>query len=268
MTNARPVLPATDQAVVGIDGCRGGWVWCRRTSAGWEGDVAPSIAQLLPILSNASLALIDMPIGLISAGQQERACDQAARALLGRPRASSVFRPPCRAALAAPDYAAACSVNRHRTGVALSLQTWNIAAKIRELDQALGAEPGLAERLLEAHPEVCLWGLSGGHAMAHNKRKPQGRAERLRLLAALDPACPDHLAAMARQHPRRCLAADDILDAMVLAITAGIAIANPDSRRRLPDAPALDARGLPMALFYVHRAADNGQIQRPQRRSP
>jgi predicted RNase H-like nuclease len=206
---------------------------------------------LRPLIDDAGLALIDMPIGLVTNGRAERVCDRAARALLGRPRASSVFRPPCRGALGAQSYGLACELNRQHTGVAMSMQTWNIAAKIRELDDALAVDPTLADRLREAHPELCLWGLSAGRAMAHNKRTLQGRSERLQLLRTLDPACLHHVEAMARTHPRRALGHDDIVDATVLALTAAAALRNPGCRRRLPAASERDDHGLPMELLYV-----------------
>ncbi|WP_295882423.1 DUF429 domain-containing protein [uncultured Thiohalocapsa sp.] len=238
-------------AAVGIDGCRAGWVWCRRSAAGWDGGVAADIAALAPMIEASALSLVDMPIGLVSAGAAERRCDRAARALLGRPRASSVFRPPCRAALDAADYRSACAVNRRHTGVALSQQTWNIAGKIRELDQLLCADKALRARLREAHPELCLWGLAGRRSMQHNKRRPAGRQERLALLAMLDPSCPPHLETLAAVHPRRAVAADDILDAAVLAVTAAAAVAGTHCRRCLPDAQEHDAMGLPMEMVYV-----------------
>lgn len=243
----------TQRTGVGIDGCRAGWVWCRRSESGWDGGLVTTLIELRPIIESSTLALIDMPIGLVSAGQEERACDRAARALLGRPRASSVFRPPCRAALAAPDYPSACDINRRHTGVALSLQTWNIAAKIRELDGFLRTHAELPERLREAHPELCLWGLAGGQAMRHNKRTREGRRERLQLLGEIDTDCFPTMDALAGRHPRRALAHDDILDAAVLACTAILTQRAAADSRRLPAAPEVDAHGLPMQLVFCER---------------
>src|SRR5205814_8621714 len=75
---------------------------------------------------------IDIPIGLSDDGP--RACDLAARRLLGRPRGSSVFPAPCRGALVATTYRRACTVSRRSVGVALSLECFNIVPKIREVD--------------------------------------------------------------------------------------------------------------------------------------
>ncbi|MGB5834123.1 MAG: DUF429 domain-containing protein [Thiohalocapsa sp.] len=237
-------------ACIGIDGCRGGWVWCGRLDGRWQGGVAERLHQL-DWLGNVRLALIDMPIGLVSRGEQERRCDREARALLSRPRASSVFRPPCRAALEAPDYVSACALNRAHTGVALSKQTWNLSPKIRELDQFLAARRGLRRCLREAHPELCLWGLAGGRSMQHNKRTTRGQQERLGLLRDLDQDCMPMIDSLERMHLRRILALDDIIDAAVLALTAAEALCN--GIRCLPPQAELDDRGLPMQLLFVSR---------------
>jgi predicted RNase H-like nuclease len=236
-----------DEACIGIDGCRGGWVWCGRLDGRWQGGVVARLEQIR--LDQIGLALIDMPIGLVEQGGDERHCDREARALLGRPRASSVFRPPCRGALEASDYPRACAINRACTGVALSKQTWNISPKIRELDQLLCDRRELRRALREAHPELCLWGLAGGRPMQHHKRTPRGREERLALLRGLDPDCIAMIKALEQAHRRRILAVDDIVDATVLALTA---LASLQARPRiLPAQPQLDARGLAMQLLFV-----------------
>lgn len=235
-------------ACIGIDGCRGGWVWCGRLDGRWQGGVVTRLEQLEP-LEQIDLALIDMPIGLIEQGDDERRCDREARALLGRPRASSVFRPPCRGALEALDYAQACELNRAHTGVALSKQTWNISPKIRELDRLLAARRGLRTRLREAHPELCLWALAGGQPMQHSKRTHRGRQERLTLLSALDHDAIEMIGSLERAYVRRVLAVDDIVDAAVLALTALASMQV--APRCLPSEPQLDATGLPMQLLFV-----------------
>ncbi len=243
--------PRAGTSAVGIDGCRAGWVWCRRSAAGWDGGLTADLAALKPIILASELALVDMPIGLVSSAGGERRCDPAARALLGRPRASSVFRPPCRAALDATDYADACVINRRCTGVALSKQTWNITGKMLELDRTLSADASLRGRLREAHPELCLWGLAGGRAMLHNKRTAAGRAERRQLLGTLDADGLPFLDALGAAQPKRAVAADDILDAATLALTGVIAAADASRLHRVPDTPEHDDLGLPMEMLYV-----------------
>lgn len=237
---------------IGIDGCRGGWVWIGNQGDGCCGGMVSELEALLPALASAQLTLIDMPIGLLESGAVERRCDQEARALLGRPRASSVFRAPSRPALDAVDqgHAAVCAINRQATGVGLSLQTFNIMPKIVELDQLLQQHPHLRVRVRESHPELCLLGLNQGRPMGLNKRTAAGQRERRQLLsrwsAEID-AMVDHVAA---RYPRRALAVDDVIDAAVLALAARH-IREFGQPRELPCTPAVDATGLRMAILMA-----------------
>ncbi|WP_462320593.1 DUF429 domain-containing protein [Halochromatium sp.] len=239
-------------ATIGIDGCRGGWVWIGDLGEGWRGSVVSELEQLVPILANAALALIDMPIGLLQGGARERQCDQQARSLLGRPRASSVFRVPCRPALEAVDqgYAAACAINRQETGVGLSLQTFNIMPKILELDRLLQRHPPLRGRLRESHPELCLFGLNQGRSMRLNKRTAAGQRERQQLLRRWSPQIEAIIAELVAQYPRRTIAVDDVVDAAILALAAQ-RIQGLGQARELPNRPALDPTGLPMAILMT-----------------
>ena len=76
--------------VAGIDGCRGGWVSFRVDLASLNTSV--ELIDLPHILRNKpddiAILAIDIPIGLL---ESPRACDKAARKLLGQPRGSSVF---------------------------------------------------------------------------------------------------------------------------------------------------------------------------------
>jgi predicted RNase H-like nuclease len=247
MTSNTTIQPAVD--TLGIDGCRGGWVWCGLIEGRWQGGLVETLADLSTALEHAALALIDMPIGLLDTGPGERGCDREARALLGRPRASSVFRAPCRDALAASDYATACAINRQQTGVALSIQTWNIVPKIRELDALLDSQPGLQGRLREAHPELCLYGLAGGRPMAYNKRTVAGRRERVALLQRLQPACTALANELTARTPRRQLAPDDAIDAAALAVSASLLTER--ASQCVPSRPERDRQGLPMEMVYA-----------------
>lgn len=239
-------------SAVGIDGCRGGWVWCEHRAGLWHGGLCETLEALTARLAAAELALIDMPIGLPDGGAGERACDREARALLGRPRASSVFRAPCRQALAAAPsgYACACDINRQRTGVALSLQTFNLLPKVDELDRLLQRWPPLRGRLRESHPELCLYGLNGRRPMRHNKRTAPGRRERLALLQRHDPGLEPAMHTLLARQPRRHLAADDVIDAAALALTARRLCAG-EPLQRLPAQAPTDVQGLAMEMLFV-----------------
>lgn len=234
----------TDQAapnqVAGVDGCRQGWlaVIARPNLSAPRAEVFPCFATLLAALPTA-LIVVDMPIGLVT-GREGRVVDAVARARLG-PRRSSVFTPPCRAALDAPDYPAANAAQRKMTGKGLSKQSWMIAPKMREIDAAMS--PTLQSRVREGHPELAFT-VAAGAPMAAHKSKLHGLFERLRVLhrVGFDPA-----ALASNLPPDIDAAADDLLDACILAHVAARCLGG--IAERFPPAPATDARGLVMEMW-------------------
>ncbi len=231
---------------VGVDGCRGGWVAVRlEADGGWRVELFRDAAALWRGVRDAPRILIDIPIGLRDRGSAERACDPAARRLLGRPRSSSVFRPPCRAVLGTASYADACRVSRRWTGLALSRQAWGIVPRIREIDLLLAETPSARRRLHEAHPELCLWALAGGAPMRAAKRTPAGYRERVRLLRRLEPRTGAILRFAERELRRSDAARDDVVDALALAVSA-----LQPRLDRVPARPERDGRGLPMQIRH------------------
>lgn len=108
--------------LMGLDGCRGGWFAVILAEDGrWELGLFPDISTAWASCRDSSLILIDIPIGLKEDGI-ERQCDREARRLLGK-RHPSVFPVPCRQAVYAETYRAACDINEQRTGRRLSKQT-------------------------------------------------------------------------------------------------------------------------------------------------
>ena len=198
--------------VAGVDGCRAGWVAFKVEVPALTTSV--DVADLREVLDTrpADLACvgIDIPIGLL---EGPRACDKAARKLLGQPRGSSVFPAPCRPALGAQTYAEASSINRQKIGRGLSQQAWGIAPKIKQVDDAITSE--CQRWAFEVHPEVCFWALNQHRPMAHNKKTQEGIAERIALLRRVFPEIETHLA----NRPAR-VGADDLLDAAAAAWTA------------------------------------------------
>jgi predicted RNase H-like nuclease len=188
------------------------------------------------------LIAIDMPIGLSDEGA--RACDLAARRLLGRPRASSVFPAPCRAALGTTTYRRACALSRRTLGVALSRETFNILPKIRQVDALM--TPALQEFVREVHPEVVFALLAGrARGLRHAKRTADGERERRRLLRRF--AAPFDPEAVRRRLGRARVARDDVVDAVACLVAAarirrGEALVLPEG------AVARDARGLRMEI--------------------
>jgi predicted RNase H-like nuclease len=195
-----------------VDGCRAGWVAFKVEVPSLTTSV--DVVVLPELLNSRSADLlclaIDIPIGLLDCS---RACDNAARKLLGQPRGTSVFAAPCRAALSAITHAAASQINREKTSRGLSQQAFGIIPKIKQVDDAIRAE--CQRWVLEVHPEVCFWALNQRQPMAHNKKTREGAAERIALLRQVFPEIERHLA---NRPPR--VGADDLLDAAAAAWTA------------------------------------------------
>jgi predicted RNase H-like nuclease len=121
---------------IGVDGCKIGWFYTAINHENdWEIGVFEHIEKLWEAHKDASLILIDIPIGLPF--KEPRACDLEARKLLGKGKTSCLFPPPCREALAAETYEAACEINKKILGKKISWQTWNISKKIKEVDDFL-----------------------------------------------------------------------------------------------------------------------------------
>ncbi|QGG40906.1 DUF429 domain-containing protein [Aeromicrobium yanjiei] len=208
--SARPPTESTGRivimAVLGVDGCRLGWVGVRWDEDATEVVVAPTIAELVAAAGDVAAVAIDIPIGLPTA--EPRTAEKLARRQLPG-RASTVFNAPARAVLDQPDYHAANSANRAALGLGLSKQTWYLVPKIRDVHEWLTTRPTVP--VVEAHPEVCFAAMNGA-VLVDGKTTAAGEAHRRRLLA-------DHGLAV-EAHARRGVAVDDVLDAAATAWTA------------------------------------------------
>lgn len=84
--------------------------------------------------------------------------------------------------------------------------------------------------------------------MQFNKKQAQGFAERYELLQHYCAATDEIVDTALVQFPRKDLAKDDILDALVLAISALHGIKGLIS---IPAQPPLDPRGIRMEMVYA-----------------
>jgi predicted RNase H-like nuclease len=252
MPLSRSMMRGLDNAwLAGVDGCRAGWIAVFAHSG--DGEVAvrvvPRFADLLAAPQAPAVLAVDIPIGLPDrAGYGGRAAENAVRPLLGA-RQSSVFSVPSRAALAAEEYREACRIAlaTSQPPRKVSKQLFMLAPRIREVDACLRADPSLAARVFEVHPELAFWRLNGDRALDEPKEVKgrcyePGLALRRRLL--IDAGCP---AAVVNANPPKGAGADDLLDALACAaiarrLHAGLA-------RPFPDPYACDAFGLPMAIW-------------------
>lgn len=233
---------------IGVDGCRAGWVAAGiRADGEVKVDVYPSIGALCEQLGSDDRLLIDIPIGFAADEDGTRACDRQARKLLGGRRASSVFPCPTREALRADTYADACDVNEEHTGKRLSRQAWAIAPKIREVDTFLRINDHARGRMREVHPEVLFWALKGSRPMQHRKGGWAGCEERLFVLRRFVPNLRDVLREAVDRHVQTRVGPDDILDAIVAAVTGHF---GGDALQTIPEDPPVDAFGLATEMVY------------------
>ncbi len=233
---------------LGIDGCSKGWFLVSTDQDGNFGfDIFDHIDPLWNKYKDSSLILIDIPIGLPH--WRSRLCDVEARKILDK-RGSSVFPAPSREAVNQLNYEHACESNQKILGKKLSVQTWNIAPKIRQVDLLMDRDQSARETTRESHPEICFWALAGGKAMVHNKKTEPGIEERLGILRTMNQLAVDIYYKALQSIRRKDLAKDDILDAIALAITA----ASPSrTLRTIPEQPERDLKNLPMEIVYSKR---------------
>jgi len=230
---------------IGVDACKKGWfAVCLESDKRWAIEIFESIENLWNRFQKDSLILIDIPIGLPDSGK--RRCDVKARKIL-KQRASSVFPVPCRQAVHANTYVNACRLNKKVLDVKLSIQTWNISGKIREVDNLLLNSVKARRCMRESHPEICFWALADGRPMIYYKKTAQGFSERIKILNQAYPASQEIVTAAMDSFLRKDLAKDDILDAMVLAISAGV---GSGGIATIPNHPEKDPEGLSMEIVY------------------
>jgi predicted RNase H-like nuclease len=223
-------------AIGGADGCRAGWVICRRdTDGSLDIRVVKTLAEACEGLS---LLAVDMPIGLMDAPIPGRACEPLARALLPG-KASSVFPTPCRPALACATHAAANATSRE-LGKGLNQQTFHLFPKMCEVDELMRSNKKLHRIVYEAHPELAFARMNGGKPVLSKKRKPDGFEERLKLLSKHGFKWkPVPLSGAAR---------DDVLDAIAVCRTAMLIAGG--TATRLGPARERDRYGLPMNIWF------------------
>lgn len=214
--------------ILGVDGARGGWIGALtqtddRTGGEVSWVVLPTIGQALAL--DVDVIAIDMPIGLPLFGR--RSCDLLAKQVLGRAHSRVFFAPP-RDVLNATSYDDAAARHRaHTNEFGLSVQTWNIIDKIREVD-TVAADP----RLVEAHPELSFARLAG--EVLVSKHGAEGRAVRLRALARRWPRLHDV--------PR----GEDGIDALAAAWSGERWLLG--TAQTLPEVVPMDELGRPMRI--------------------
>lgn len=223
--------------ICGVDGCPAGWlaVWRDHSDHAPKTAVFFDVRSLIEAFPKTAIFAIDMPIGLpdfVTGGG--RGPEKLVRPFLGE-RQSSVFSVPSRAAVYAehgPFSGQVDMIEAHKRAslVALatsdpprkiSIQSFNIFPKIREIDTLLREQSALTDRVFESHPEFAFAVLNGKAPMKLPKKikgkvNPAGMEERKELLASL--GLPREFL---DQKPPKGAAADDFLDACAMLLIAG-----------------------------------------------
>ena len=235
-----------DVWLAGVDGCPAGWMTAFVRARGDEVRlrVVPQFAAVAAAPETPAVIAVDMPIGLPARiGPGGRGPERAVRRLLGA-RQSSVFPVPSREAVYAPSYLDACRVSLATSDPPRSVQKqlFLIGPRIREVDTELRANPALAARVFETHPELAFWRLNGERPLPLPKKVKPGLALRRDLLIAAG-----FPAAAVDAPPPKGAGRDDVLDAVACAavarrIQAGVA-------QSFPEEPERDEHGLPMAIW-------------------
>ena len=226
--------------VLGVDGCRAGWVGVLVTGTTAAVLVAPTIGELVEAARACEPGLaavaVDIPIGLPDHGRRQ--ADLLARGRLPTGRKSSVFPTPTRETAGGTTYAEAAATSRATTdGKGISQQTFGIVPKILDVDAYVRSVPPVP--VVEAHPEVSFAEIDPGCVLSR-KTWVSGAATRRAALRSvgLEPPAYDR---------GRGYAADDLLDACALAWTAARYAAG--TAYCLPDPPEVFSDGIPAAIW-------------------
>ena len=180
-----------------------------------------------------------MPIGL---PDTERQLERLARKHLSD-RAGSIFSVPCRQAVYSASYESACDINAEITGKKLSKQSWYLCDKIKQIDILLRRHTPLRRRVMESHPELAYVIINGGPLQA-SKKSRAGVTERLGVLSQRLPDVSHLFSEAEQKFPRKVLALDDIVDALVLMVVAtGV------KKRLVAPGQSRDSYGIPIRMI-------------------
>ncbi len=235
--------PNINHKVVGVDGCRAGWVAFTIDSSGHSLKIYNSIEMLCRENADAELMIIDMPIGLPEIGNDIRP-EIGARKILGK-KASSIFNCPCRQAVYKDSYKEANEMNKNVLGKGLSQQSYAICPKIREIDKFLKDNEKYKNKLIESHPEIC-FAKFNGTPIFENKKTPEGIKKRISVLSEYYKEIEEIV--YESNISKKEAQIDDILDAICLAVVARNG--QKGELKTIPAEPQKDNCGFLMQMVY------------------
>ena len=232
--------------MIGIDACPYGWCVVHGTQSEVRIDLIRDLAESKELLGQYPMTLIDIPIGLPDR-EHPRSVEERARRILSH-RSSSIFQTPSRRAVYAGSYEEALAHHRDYTGKGISIQSWHICPKIKEVDIFLKNNVTFVNILKEAHPEFCFHFLQKESIRIPSKKTREGRMVRLKILENWIPNVRETFAKARSNYKKKDVQDDDILDAFclwavgLLSQQYGLSTVIEDQE---------DAVGIPMNMHFV-----------------
>jgi predicted RNase H-like nuclease len=230
--------------LAGIDSCPLGWVVILHHDGQFSFEVVSNIPELTHLHPDLERIFIDIPIGL-SSSTFTRTIEFKMRKELGK-RSSTIFTPASREAIYASNYDEARAINKNILGKSISIQSYNISKKIKEVDEYIQKKPQNIE-IYESHPEICFKYLNNSKVIPTKKSTQEGFQERLNLLLEHQPKLEAIYESIAEIFPKSKVKPDDILDAMVLCVSN---LNSKENLRFIEDENNLDDLAIKVKIAY------------------
>ena len=229
---------------IGIDGCRYGWVCCQIQDEKISFVLLKHISDITRL--NSTLIFVDIPIGLGDI-KVKRTIDIELRKLLSKSRKSSIFTPPIMEVLDVENYKIGNEISKKISGKGISIQSWNISKKIKEVNDFKLSKESNEMNLFESHPELCFESLNK-NPLVHSKKTHEGVLERLAIINKHILLSPNKVDDFYRKFKSNMLKKDDIVDAAVLALSAKLWSIN--GKCEITQEISHDSNGIPFQIRY------------------
>ena len=173
--------PLPYELLAGVIPTKAGWLIASAKLQGIQ--MYPNEPELLDDLQDVidyrpsfKVIALGAPVGLLEEPVEGgRACDRAARQLIGFPRAGAIPTPPVRKALEAQTYEEAA-----RLSGGMGAVTWGLLRRYAEVAREMA--PYRQRTIFEVQPELSLYQLNDNKPMQFSKRSHIGMEERKDLL--------------------------------------------------------------------------------------
>ena len=216
--------------IIGIDGCKSGWfsIWENQDKS-IHSSVFSNLNELKNFFKNESQLILGIDMPVVLSEVIPRQADQLARKLLSK-KASSVFTAPTPEMLDQPNYEKASLVSKRLFGKSMSLQSWYLFPKIKDVQTMIHHED---MQIYEIHPELSFRAMNNEQVILESKKTQEGFALRNALLSMhFKNFIFDDIR---NQHARKDVMDNDILDALAVLWSAKRIQSNQASY--LPQAP-------------------------------